>query len=128
FLMIRRPPRSTLFPYTTLFRSVIASMPGGFSTATGTISPSGRQAIVSGGDGQFWTFGAGMRPRPTGIAVPRLLSGLLWAPGNRLVVYGQDVRGEVYYLPRAEPLGLICREDTRIFQIVPDYGSDVITC
>src|SRR3712207_8499601 len=25
FLMIRRPPRSTLFPYTTLFRSVAAS-------------------------------------------------------------------------------------------------------
>src|SRR2546430_15099233 len=25
FLMIRRPPRSTLFPYTTLFRSHIAS-------------------------------------------------------------------------------------------------------
>src|SRR2546425_7072687 len=24
FLMIRRPPRSTLFPYTTLFRSVMA--------------------------------------------------------------------------------------------------------
>src|SRR5256885_14518305 len=29
FLMIRRPPRSTLFPYTTLFRSVYAgSSPG----------------------------------------------------------------------------------------------------
>src|SRR2546425_7669670 len=26
--MIRRPPRSTLFPYTTLFRSVIAEMGG----------------------------------------------------------------------------------------------------
>src|SRR3712207_8722160 len=25
FLMIRRPPRSTLFPYTTLFRSVAAA-------------------------------------------------------------------------------------------------------
>src|SRR2546430_17436050 len=25
FLMIRRPPRSTLFPYTTLFRSITAS-------------------------------------------------------------------------------------------------------
>src|SRR5256885_17273163 len=25
FLMIRRPPRSTLFPYTTLFRSAVAS-------------------------------------------------------------------------------------------------------
>src|SRR2546426_11665790 len=32
FLMIRRPPRSTLFPYTTLFRSASASglyRPGG---------------------------------------------------------------------------------------------------
>src|ERR1039457_7302913 len=27
FLMIRRPPRSTLFPYTTLFRSAIACRP-----------------------------------------------------------------------------------------------------
>src|SRR5690348_18084433 len=26
--MIRRPPRSTLFPYTTLFRSVLGSFPG----------------------------------------------------------------------------------------------------
>ena len=27
--MIRRPPRSTLFPYTTLFRSVVLVAPGG---------------------------------------------------------------------------------------------------
>src|SRR2546427_12079829 len=27
FLMIRRPPRSTLFPYTTLFRSVFELLP-----------------------------------------------------------------------------------------------------
>src|SRR5260370_39874853 len=26
FLMIRRPPRSTLFPYTTLFRSIIGKL------------------------------------------------------------------------------------------------------
>src|SRR5256885_11802856 len=26
FLMIRRPPRSTLFPYTTLFRSVVGCL------------------------------------------------------------------------------------------------------
>src|ERR1039457_7383236 len=31
FLMIRRPPRSTLFPYTTLFRSRSAHRPGGGS-------------------------------------------------------------------------------------------------
>src|SRR2546427_43685 len=29
FLMIRRPPRSTLFPYTTLFRSATFTDPGG---------------------------------------------------------------------------------------------------
>src|SRR3712207_8824219 len=28
FLMIRRPPRSTLFPYTTLFRSEVATRGG----------------------------------------------------------------------------------------------------
>src|SRR2546422_7120280 len=31
--MIRRPPRSTLFPYTTLFRSLSAGAPGGFTTS-----------------------------------------------------------------------------------------------
>src|SRR3712207_7297119 len=40
FLMIRRPPRSTLFPYTTLFRSMDGPVPygvynvGGGSTIT----------------------------------------------------------------------------------------------
>src|SRR3712207_6988220 len=29
FLMIRRPPRSTLFPYTTLFRSGVRTQGGG---------------------------------------------------------------------------------------------------
>src|SRR6202044_4226847 len=43
FLMIRRPPRSTLFPYTTLFRSrpILA------------VSPNGRRAALAftaGGD------------------------------------------------------------------------------
>src|SRR5256885_3323138 len=31
--MIRRPPRSTLFPYTTLFRSQTALLTGQFATA-----------------------------------------------------------------------------------------------
>src|SRR3712207_8282152 len=34
FLMIRRPPRSTLFPYTTLFRSPIAGILGDQQAAT----------------------------------------------------------------------------------------------
>src|ERR1035441_793884 len=37
FLMIRRPPRSTLFPYTTLFRSPI----GGFVSTAPRFRPSG---------------------------------------------------------------------------------------
>src|SRR5687767_15357251 len=45
FLMIRRPPRSTLFPYTTLFRSALRAL-----------RPRGRGRPVQ----------AGRRPRPRG--------------------------------------------------------------
>src|SRR2546422_4658185 len=34
FLMIRRPPRSTLFPYTTLFRSLTARPPDRLTAQT----------------------------------------------------------------------------------------------
>src|SRR5256886_8187544 len=44
--MIRRPPRSTLFPYTTLFRSVSTS------TSGGTPDPDGYTVTVSGGGSQ----------------------------------------------------------------------------
>src|SRR3712207_8761543 len=37
--MIRRPPRSTLFPYTTLFRSVPAPMPVLEGPRVGLIEP-----------------------------------------------------------------------------------------
>src|SRR2546430_7572585 len=40
FLMIRRPPRSTLFPYTTLFRSfeiIIMIVLGGMGSLTGSV-------------------------------------------------------------------------------------------
>src|SRR2546430_2520431 len=37
FLMIRRPPRSTLFPYTTLFRSLAAAVGGPERVLIGTI-------------------------------------------------------------------------------------------
>src|SRR2546426_2921083 len=36
--MIRRPPRSTLFPYTTLFRSANAYGSGGYAYGSGTYS------------------------------------------------------------------------------------------
>src|SRR2546430_7306537 len=37
--MIRRPPRSTLFPYTTLFRSVVASPASSCGSAATTSRP-----------------------------------------------------------------------------------------
>src|SRR3712207_7054482 len=35
--MIRRPPRSTLFPYTTLFRSKLREVVGGLEVAQGLV-------------------------------------------------------------------------------------------
>src|SRR3712207_7409679 len=60
--MIRRPPRSTLFPYTTLFRSLSALTP---ALASGRVV-----AGAGGGEGGAGPGGAGgggggaRRPRP----------------------------------------------------------------
>src|SRR3712207_7089932 len=50
FLMIRRPPRSTLFPYTTLFRSGTSPVGSSGASAAGTASPSSTAAASSGVD------------------------------------------------------------------------------
>src|SRR3712207_6877668 len=51
--MIRRPPRSTLFPYTTLFRSQTIPADGGRANCAGckrevVIAPSSQHALASG--------------------------------------------------------------------------------
>src|SRR5260221_7069761 len=47
FLMIRRPPRSTLFPYTTLFRScIILRNSGTFSACWKLINDSSKKGKV----------------------------------------------------------------------------------
>src|SRR2546429_10028631 len=43
--MIRRPPRSTLFPYTTLFRSITARLP--WERAEGKIQPWHRDRLAA---------------------------------------------------------------------------------
>src|SRR5260221_5002621 len=47
FLMIRRPPRSTLFPYTTLFRSSDARQPGRHQRRSGQRQRSEAQSLRS---------------------------------------------------------------------------------
>src|SRR5260370_41134956 len=54
FLMIRRPPRSTLFPYTTLFRSLAQE-------------PAGRDGFFRG---RLFAVGAGRRHIRAPAAVP----------------------------------------------------------
>src|SRR5260370_687660 len=56
FLMIRRAPRSTLFPYTTLFRSLLSILkPGGgalgpvSSSCYGTTAFLDTQSLIDGG-------------------------------------------------------------------------------
>src|SRR3712207_7878229 len=46
--MIRRPPRSTLFPYTTLFRSVRRGAGGGREARSPGGRPPGRRALGPG--------------------------------------------------------------------------------
>src|SRR5258708_13862606 len=57
FLMIRRPPRSTLFPYTTLFRSTSTSTASG----TGESSSSSRMASTTRAWPRSMTFDRGPR-------------------------------------------------------------------
>src|SRR5437899_5183549 len=46
--MIRRPPRSTLFPYTTLFRSAVETTCGcGFLSTVRPSPPSARPSLAS---------------------------------------------------------------------------------
>src|SRR2546430_13280772 len=60
--MIRRPPRSTLFPYTTLFRSLQASAPRP-GDPRGRQSPGGRAARTHRGRGIRSLFEAPGRGR-----------------------------------------------------------------
>src|SRR3712207_7157171 len=69
FLMIRRPPRSTLFPYTTLFRSDMAL------DAT--------MAKAFGLDGEGWQRHANPWSVYTRIPIPPLLVAAIWTQDRK---------------------------------------------
>src|SRR5260221_202315 len=97
--MIRRPPRSTLFPYTTLFRSVIALA----SLVAVGVPPAGAQAGAVGATVTHATqLGSATTPAPEGsdwVATAQSLRGktgsrfvyVCPANGSRGRVWGTDV-------------------------------------
>src|SRR3712207_8171390 len=48
--MMRRPPRSTLFPYTTLFRSFVAAQFAGEDRAEDNVRSDMRRLLINGDD------------------------------------------------------------------------------
>src|SRR3989442_9679709 len=61
--MIRRPPRSTLFPYTTLFRSVRDGTPGRHRHPEEAAPPS-RERVDPVGEARTGTLLGTAEPRP----------------------------------------------------------------
>src|SRR3712207_8196340 len=99
FLMIRRPPRSTLFPYTTLFRSSRTVVPS-------SASVSGRGAGPASAPGR--------RPAARGRAGGRVRT----APPGRSEEHTSELQSRQY---------LVCRlllEKKRLAQSVPFRRDD----
>src|SRR3712207_7113557 len=95
--MIRRPPRSTLFPYTTLFRSALARQNRPVHVAhPGSEQLRERPAADDGGRG-------GLDQRPGGDEIRFSLEHRLVGDG------GSDLRSEEYTSELQSRQYLVCR-------------------
>src|SRR3712207_7776521 len=83
--MIRRPPRSTLFPYTTLFRSGGGAGPG-----------AGPAAAAPGGRGHRRALGGAGAP---GAGVARAAGGIL-VPPVRSEEHTSELQSRQYFVCR----------------------------
>src|SRR5258708_25026870 len=91
--MIRRPPRSTLFPYTTLFRSRLAAPPIGRLALDNLLYAGGR--ATAGGSVTRHVF----KERAGGRRVSSSRRGRPWNPG----------RSEEHTSELQSPDHLVCR-------------------
>src|SRR3712207_7487500 len=98
FLRIRRPPRSTLFPYTTLFRS---DLPGKVIPATVSskdINALGINERIGTGTS---TFQGSSPERATNIRVAaNLLTGSVVPPGGRSEEHTSELQSRQYLVCR----------------------------
>src|SRR5258708_23420192 len=100
--MIRRPPRSTLFPYTTLFRS-LASAPVEIAGRNRILR---RMIIDSIRDDPEWRNGDYEKPIHGLLAMDRFL--VISVPPFRIVADGID-RSEEHTSELQSPDHLVCR-------------------
>src|SRR2546426_8110929 len=82
--MIRRPPRSTLFPYTTLFRS----------------------SLTGSDRGHTWTIGTALQQEALGA---RDLAGLDYSYTSPAVFAQDEYRSEEHTSELQSPCNLVCR-------------------
>src|SRR5438477_8436548 len=101
--MIRRPPRSTLFPYTTLFRSQLAKINpklvyasiSGFGQTGPYADRPGFDQIAQGMGGLMSITGEpGRGPVRVGIPVADLCAGLLCAMGILIALLERETSGK----------------------------------
>src|SRR2546426_6958319 len=99
--MIRRPPRSTLFPYTTLFRSPLTGIKTAFNDAY-LIDAATRDRLLSAD------------PNCTEIIKP--------------YVRGADIRSEEHTSELQSPCNLVCRLllEKKKSQLVDDHHLTVV--
>src|SRR5688572_32190488 len=105
FLMIRRPPRSTLFPYTTLFRSIHEALRrrSGLAAA-GAPAPLGGLRMAGQRARAAKRGGASPRPRrPERDERAFAAAGVACATGSRRRARGGQDRGPHRRRARARP-------------------------
>src|SRR5258707_13380743 len=101
--MIRRPPRSTLFPYTTLFRSVSFG-----SLITGAVALLEEDTALRESLQQRYRYILVDEFQDTNIAQLRLLE-LLAGPTRNIVAVGDNDRSEEHTSELQSRQYLVCR-------------------
>src|SRR5256885_3129597 len=91
FLMIRRPPRSTLFPYTTLFRSCR--------------TPTSCRCLLRTSSSSINTAAASSRTSPSRSSVPRAIATTRFSRIRRW----RSSRSEEHTSELQSPCNLVCR-------------------
>src|SRR3712207_2506736 len=86
--MIRRPPRSTLFPYTTLFRSEIAAEEGRDATATGRRRAATARALRPTAEAKEETWRRALTDDTIPNAVHEAMLQGFWHPAQRELTAG----------------------------------------